>query len=122
MEHFGTGIKRMRNEMQRCGLNDPEFYNENNFFTVILREPDGKLIKPNDLENYETLDLNDYDLNERQIEILNKMNKNDVVYTYNSYAEEFNISYSTSKRDLNKLIEHNLIKKGSIGRTNIFYI
>ena len=122
MEHFGTGIKRMRNEMQRSGLKDPEFYNENNFFTVILRGPNGKLIKPNDLENYETLDLNDYDLNERQIELLNNMNKKDMVYTYNSYAEEFNISYSTSKRDLNKLIEYNLIKKGSIGRTNIFYV
>lgn len=112
----------MRNEMQRSGLKEPEFYNENNFFTVILRGPNGKLIKPNDLENYPTLDLNDYNLNERQIELLNNMNKKNIVYTYNSYAEEFNISYSTSKRDLNKLIDHNLIQKRSIGRTNIFYL
>ena len=45
MEHIGTGITRMRNEMKKSNLPEPEF-EDGFYFRVVLRGPNGKLILP----------------------------------------------------------------------------
>ena len=45
MGHVGTGIKRMRREMDRANLPEPKFI-ENGYFKVVLYGPNGKFILP----------------------------------------------------------------------------
>ena len=111
MEHVGTGIRRMEEAMVKNGLPKPEFYNDNNFFKVILRGPNGKLIYDEDDVNENILDLNEIGLNERQITALKKMVNANKSYTYKTYGKEFEVSKSTAIRDLNKLIKYELIIK-----------
>ena len=110
MEHFGTGITRMRNEMIRCGLKTPEFYSTN-YFKVILRGPNGKLILTDKYLKKDNINLNDYKLNKRQVEALKMMCNESKIFTYKTYADYFNISLTTSKRDLNDLLNQELVIK-----------
>ena len=61
MEHIGTGIVRMRDEMKKCILPEPEF-EDGFYFRVVLREPNGKLILP---EKATEEDFKDFNLNNR---------------------------------------------------------
>ena len=119
MEHFGTGITRMKMEMNDSGLPMPEFY-DGNYFKVILRGPNGKLIvtKKHTLE--EGFDLSEYNLNKRQLESLKLMYNENVKFTHKSYSERFNISLTTSKRDLQDLVDKGVIKKYTEGNVKIF--
>ena len=110
VKHSGTGIARMTQEMLDSGLKAPEFYNTN-YFKVILRGPDGKLIVCDKYVKKERVDLKDYNLNKRQIDALMLMcNENEIV-TYDTYSKHFNISITTSKRDLNDLVKKELVIK-----------
>ena len=71
MEHIGTGITRMRREMDEFNLPEPEFINDG-YFQVILKGPNGKLILPKNLVKH--VNFNGLQLNERQISALEKMN------------------------------------------------
>ena len=110
MEHFGTGITRMKEEMSSSGLPLPEFYNTN-YFKVILRGPNGKLIVKDRHFNEEGINLNEYNLNKRQLEALTLMINKNIIFTYKSYSKQFNISITTSKRDLQELYDKNLVNK-----------
>ena len=115
MEHSGTGIKRMRDEMRDAGLKEPEFFNHG-FFGVRFFGPDGKLIYEN--KNYQ--DLSVYNLNKRQIEAYTKMVNEKYVFNYKDYCEYFNVSKSTSKRDLNDLVDKDLVKRELNGKFSNF--
>ncbi len=115
MEHIGTGITRMRREMDGFNLPEPEFINDF-YFKVILRGPDGKLILPKNILEY--VNLNDFGLNDRQMAALEKMNNDQVEFTYNGYCEMFDVSVTTSKRDLNDLADKDLIHKKKIKNVN----
>lgn len=106
MEHIGTGITRMRREIDEFNLPEPEFINDY-YFKVILRGPNGKLILPKNLSTH--VNFNGLQLNERQISVLEKME-----FTYKSYAELFNISLTTSKCDLTVLFQKKLISRKKI--------
>lgn len=95
MEHVGSGIKRMKDEMKRHGLDEPEFIESGEFFKVIFR---GK---------------NNNNLNERQ-KIFFKLHINE--FTTQEYMDMFNISRNTAVKDLNQLIKLNLINKRKNGR------
>lgn len=110
MEHFGTGITRMTVAMKESGLPEPEFY-DGNYFKVILRGPNGEMIVTEKHLQEDGFDLSKYKLNERQLESLKSMYNDNVKYTYKSYSEEFNISITTSKRDLQDLVNKKIIKK-----------
>ena len=118
MEHIGTGIARMRNEMKKSNLPEPEF-EDGSYFRVVLRGPNGKLILP---QNPTAEDFEKYGLNDRQIDALLKMKNEDAQFTYNSYAGLHNISKSTAKRDLNMLFDMNLIRKITIKQTYYFFV
>ena len=118
MEHIGTGIARMKYEMKKCNLPEPEF-EDGFYFRVVLRGPNGKLILP---QNPTAEDFEKYDLNDRQIDAFLKMKNEDAQFTYNSYADLHNISKSTAKRDLNMLFDMNLIRKITIKQTYYFFV
>ena len=115
MEHVGTGIKRMRREMDKANLPEPEFY-ENGYFKVILYGPNGKLILPKK-ETFESLKLGQYDLNSHQIDALLTMINDNEEFTCNTYSIIYDVSIEVSKRDLKDLYEKNLIKKQIKGKT-----
>ena len=119
MEHIGTGITRMRRQMDEFNLPEPEFINEG-YFQVILRGPNGKLILPKNIEQH--INLNGLKLNERQMDALEKMGNESMEFTYNIYAELFDVSVTTSKRDLNDLVDKKLISNKKVKNTNYYYI
>ena len=119
MEHFGTGITRMRQEMLDSGLREPEFY-DTNYFKVILRGPNGKLIVRERHLQENTLDLSKYNLNNRQLDAVALMYNDGVKFTYKNYAEQFNVSLTTSKRDLQYLVEQELINKYDVDNIKTF--
>ena len=88
MEHVGTGIKRMKDEMESAGLKEPEFF-DNGFFGVKFYGPDGKLIYRKNNDSYNVKDLAKYDLNDRQLEAAGMMVNEKFVFTYNSYSNHF---------------------------------
>lgn len=119
MEHFGTGITRMRGEMEDSGLDEPEFY-DGNYFKVILRGPNGRLIVTEKHLQGESVDLSSYNLNKRQLEAATIMFNEAVKFTYKSYSEHFNISLTTAKRDLQALVDKELINKYDVDNVKTF--
>ncbi len=119
MEHFGTGITRMSLEMKDSGLPLPEFY-DGNYFKVILRGPDGRLIVTQKHLQEDGRDLSKYNLNERHLEALSLMFNENIRFTYKSYSEHFDVSLTTSKRDLQKMVDKSLIKKYDEGNIKMF--
>lgn len=119
MEHVGTGIKRMMDEMEGAGLKEPEFF-DNGFFGVKFYGPDGKLIYRKNNDSYNVKDLAKYDLNDRQHEAFRKMVNEKFVFTYKSYSEHFKISRATAKRDLDDLANKKLVSMVKLGKTNNF--
>ena len=119
MEHFGTGITRMVEEMLDSGLPLPEFY-DTNYFKVILRGPNGKLIVTEKHLQEDSLDLSHYNLNKRQMEAVALMCNEGIKFNYKSYAQHFKVSLTTSKRDLQVLVNNELANKYDVGGVKTF--
>ena len=119
MEHIGTGITRMRREMNEFNLPEPEFINEY-YFKVILRGPNGELILPKNMGEH--IKFNGFELNKRQITALEQMFDKNINFSHKTYAEFFNISLTTSKRDLIDLLQKELVSKKKIKNTYWYYI
>lgn len=118
MEHIGTGIARMRDDMKKSNLPEPEF-EDGFYFKVVLRGPNGKLILP---QNATAKDYEEFNLNNRQLDAILKMRNDEESFSYNSYAEVYGISKSTAKRDLNTLYDKKLIRKITMNQSNYFFI
>lgn len=118
MEHIGTGIARMRDDMKKCNLPEPEF-EDGFYFKVVLRGPNGKLILP---QNATARDYEEFNLNNRQLDAILKMRNDEESFSYNSYAEIYGISKSTAKRDLNTMYDKNLIRKITMNQSYYFFI
>lgn len=119
MEHVGTGVKRMRDEMIDAGLKEPEFF-DNGFFGVKFFGPNGKLIYIKENKSYDRETLSKYNLNDRQLDAFNKMVNERFVFTYNSYSDFFNVSRASSRRDLNDLVDKGLVRLTRLGKENNF--
>ena len=100
-------------------LNEPEFINDG-YFQVILKGPNGKLILPKNLVKH--VNFNGLQLNERQISALEKMNVEKIEFTHKSYAELFDISLATGKRDLLDLSKKDLVYKKKVKNAYVYYI
>lgn len=118
MEHVGTGITRMRNEMKKSNLQEPEF-EDGSYFKVTLRGPNDNLILPLNATAY---DFKEFDLNDRQVDAMLKMKNEEIKFTFNDYANKYNVSKTTAKRDLNSLLEKNLVRKITINQTYHFFV
>ena len=119
MEHIGTGIRRMRREMDEFNLPEPEFINDY-YFHVILRGPNGKLILPKHINKH--VKFNGLKLNDRQISALEKMFGENISFSHKSYSEFFDISLTSGKRDLVDLFQKELVNKKKIKNTYWYYI
>lgn len=100
VEGLGTGISRMKNQMRKNGLNDPEFKFTESFFRIILSNRKGKK-KPIDTVR---------DLNERQKRALEYLKKNKSIKS-GTYAKINKISNTTAVTEINEMIEFGYIKK-----------
>lgn len=121
MEHVGTGIKRMRDDMHDAGLKEPEFF-DNGFFGVKFYGPNGKLIYNRKCKTYNREELSKYDLNNRQLEALRIMYNQKYVFTYKRYCEYFDVSRTTSRRDLDDLFQKDLVKLVKLGKEKNFSV
>lgn len=119
MEHIGTGITRMRREMDEFNLPKPEFINDY-YFRVILRGPNGKLILPKNMGEY--VNFNGLNLNNRQITALEKMFGENISFSHKCYAEFFDISLTSAKRDLVDLFQKELVHKKKIKNSYRYHI
>jgi len=112
MERFGTGIGKMKRLMKTHGLSEPDFLEEGNFFVVKFYGPGDKILDlvPS-IPKERQIDLKELGLNDRQIQVLKlAVNKKQNI-TIQKYADMFNISDKTAKRDIKKLIEVQMIEK-----------
>jgi ATP-dependent DNA helicase RecG len=100
VEGLGTGVPRMRNEMRKAGLNDPDFNFSGNFFKVTLLNSKGNLRPVEDLK----------DLNERQINAITYLQRNKTIKS-DIYAEINDVSRPTAINDLNELLKFKYLKK-----------
>lgn len=119
MERRATGIRKMQRIMSEHGLKPPKFEEIGELFKVTFHGPE-------DMEDlFEgdeyTTNLRKLGLNDRQIYALEYIiNKNEKL-TVNSYTQVFNVSRPTASRDLNKLVNLDLIKSRKNGKFYEYY-
>ena len=105
MEHVGRGIKQMKDLMKNHGLDEPEFFENNDFFKVVFKS--------------DYILNQSYGLNDRQIRFL-RSEKSEM--TISQYQKMFDVSRNTAIRDLDKLIDNNFVIKYRKGRINVFKV
>lgn len=113
VEKAGSGLKRMEELMLKHGLGKPAYEANRAFFTVTFRGPGERileLVKPSGI-----VDLRELGLNERQIEALNYLQQNKII-SREEYERVFGASKRTAVRDLNMLIEKNMIRSEGAGK------
>ena len=101
MEHVGTGIKRMKDAMRAHGLDEPEFAEIGEFFKVTFRTDAEHTI-----------------LNDRQKEFLRFNNESEI--TIKEYMTMFSVVRNTATKDLNELVDKNMLKKIKNGKQFIY--
>lgn len=117
IEKLGTGLKKMREAMLKHGLKEPAYDINRAFFQITFLGP-GKdilnLVKPSN-----EVDLRELGLNERQIKMLNWLQKNKQISSL-EYQKVLGTIEKTAQRDLNELIEKGFISKKGAGRSTIY--
>ena len=106
VERSGTGINRMKKAMEEHNLPRPEFDTNSHFLAVLKRE------------NTLNKSLDQSKLNDRQLLIINRFrDKGEITSSEyqktvnNSSAIEGNISKRTAIRDLNELVQKEIVTK-----------
>ena len=103
IEKFGTGIRRMREEMRAHGLQEPLFREDGEFFKVTFYGPGEKIL---DLAKPQRgVDLKEMGLNDRQIEALRLMINEKQIFTNRRYRNVFKVTNKTAATDLNFLVK-----------------
>lgn len=105
VESWGRGMDKMRNLCQEAKIPAPQFSCKGNDFWTVFRK---------DIYNKE--DLSKLGLNERQMDALVYFKSKGRI-TSTEYAEKYNISDRTARRDLSELTEKKLLKNE--GDTNL---
>jgi ATP-dependent DNA helicase RecG len=118
IEQFGTGIERMRQDMQAHGLPQPRFEAGSGWFRVTFPGPGEHIL---DLIPEEGVtDLRALGLNERQIEALRLMVNEGRTLTNREYRQLFNVDDATAFRDLSKLVQVGQAKAVGGGRSRLY--
>jgi len=103
IEQWGTGTNEMVEMCVEHGLPEPEFQETNASFIVTIR----KQIITEEM-------MDDLGLNERQKAVVEYLKDKEKITT-KEYCEMFDVVKSTANRDLNDLLEKNLIKRKGKG-------
>ena len=101
MEHIGNGIKFMRYSMADYGLEEHEFIESGEFFKVIFR------VVPK---------FNGFNYRQNQFLTLNYK----VEITIKEYMNLFGVVRNTATKDLNELVDNDLLKKEKEGKSIIY--
>lgn len=112
MEQFGTGITKMKRLMREHGLGEPVFEERGSFFKITFYGPGDRILDL--VPQTEVVDLRELGLNERQIKALRLMVNEGIEFTNRAYRERFGVAQKTVVRDLEKLMEHDLVRR--VGR------
>ena len=108
MEKQGRGIPTMKKLMLDHGLKEPTILVTDNFVKLTLYGPEGDLLDLAKISATE-IDLSKLNLNERQIEILNYLEKHGSVST-KEYCSHFpTITKRQALRDLKNLLQKGLV-------------
>ena len=114
MEQFGTGITKMKRLMREHGLEEPVFEERGTFFKTTFPGPGDQILGL--VPRAGVTNLRALGLNERQIEALRLMVNEGIEFTNQNYREHFGVVKKTVVRDLEKLIEHGLVRRVGRGR------
>jgi len=98
IEHWGTGTNRMIEWCLKYGLPEPEFEDTETSFIVTMRK-----------DIYTEEYLKKMNLNERQIKAVNYVKEKKEI-SRKKYEKLNNVSKRTAIRDLNELIDKNILK------------
>ena len=119
MEHYGTGIQRMKDKMPEEKLKEPEFEEVGEFFKVTLWARSEEDINP-DLYKTNVEPLDELGLNERQIKAYTLIVNGKKTFTIKNYLECFKISKPIALKNLNMMVELGLAIKSKKGRSNVY--
>jgi len=108
MDKRGTGFLRIREDMEKWGLPQPEFEERLGWFVIKFRNPNVERV----IETYK------FDLNERQKKTIEYIKVHKKITT-NDYMKISNISERTARNDIKDLIKKGLLQK--IGTTQATY-
>lgn len=121
IEKSGTGIKRMREDMESAGLKDPSFEYDT-FFEVSFLRPSFYD------KNYGTYDLSmkkdtlvNYDLNKTQIKMLELISENPKITT-KEMANNLNLDLSSISKNLKLLKIQGIIERKGATKKGIWLI
>lgn len=104
----------MKRLMREHGLGEPVFEERGSFFKVTFYGPGERILDL--VPRAGVTDLRELGLNERQIEALRLMVNEGIEFTNQTYREHFGVAKKTAVRDVEKLIEHGLIRRVGYGR------
>lgn len=116
MEKYGTGIGKMKRWMREHGLGTPVFAQKGDFFQVAFNGPGDKILNlvPS-IPPERVTDLSH--LNERQLKCLGMIYNENRIVTNKEYRNLFNIADRTALRDLDQLINENLLRREGFKKT-----
>ena len=115
IERWNTGIRRMRDEMRRHGLPEPTFAEVGDTFKATFQGPGEHILDL--IPEAGVTDLRALGLNERQVEALRLMVNEGVELNNRRYREMFDITDRSALRDLNRLVDLDLIRRLGEGRS-----
>ena len=123
MERFGTGIGKMKRQMNSHGLTMPKFSEEGDYFVVKFYGPGDKILDlvPSIPDERQT-DLKKLGLNERQVEALRLMVNEKQQMTNQDYRRIFKVTDRTALRDLNDLLEKGMIYKRGFKKDACYFV
>ncbi|MDR0391088.1 MAG: DeoR family transcriptional regulator, partial [Planctomycetaceae bacterium] len=115
VESWGRGIAKIESQCIKAELPTPTFINEGSDFWIIFKK------NINDKEYTKKLDFNNSELNERQKDALVYFKEKCEIIT-SEYAQRYNISDRTARRDLSDLVEREIIQnKGDNKSSHYFF-
>jgi len=117
IEQWGKGTNKIVEWCKGHGLKEPDFEEKAGSFVVRFQAPEDILDLVPDKRK---LNLKELGLNDRQIKALRIMINQKEKITVRRYAESFNVSEKTAKRDLKKLMELKLIRKKGVKKGAYF--
>lgn len=106
VEGLGTGVPRIKSEMSKAGLPEPEFEFTENFVRVTLYNKNLTNSPEHSVAGKDLLDR----LNERQLKALEFLEKTEKLKA-KQYAEMNDVSYATAVNEINSMIDLGFIEK-----------
>lgn len=106
VEGLGTGVPRIKSEMHKAGLPEPEFEFTENFVRVTLYNKNMSDSPEESITGKERLNR----LNERQLRALEYLEQNDKLKA-KEYSELNEVSYATAVNEINSMIDLGFIEK-----------